>query len=140
MAVDWRKDLEVGVPEIDDQHRELFRRFNALLDACNQGKGKEEVFKLLLFLDDYIRSHFEAEERLQRKVGYPGYGEHHAQHKEFVRELKNLETEFHSDGATISLVIKMNQLVVSWLIQHISKKDGDLAAYMRQSAPEGVPA
>jgi hemerythrin len=135
MAIEWRKDLEVGVKEIDDQHRELFRRFNALLDSCNQGKGKEEVLKVLMFLNDYIRSHFDAEERLQRQVSYPGYTEHRAQHQEFVRHLRDLEDGYNRDGASTSLVIRMNQLVVSWLIQHISKKDRDIAGYVTAAAP-----
>ena len=43
MQITWREELSVGVPLIDDQHKELIPHFNALLIACNEGRGKEEV-------------------------------------------------------------------------------------------------
>ncbi len=36
MAIEWTMGLSTGVDEIDDQHKELFKRINRLLDACNQ--------------------------------------------------------------------------------------------------------
>lgn len=73
MSIEWNNSLAIGVAEIDDQHKELFSRFDSLLTACNEGKGRGEVLRVLLFLDDYIKSHFAAEERLQLKHDYPGY-------------------------------------------------------------------
>lgn len=45
MAIEWTDELATGVNKIDNQHKELFKRINNLLDACNQGKGKDEVKK-----------------------------------------------------------------------------------------------
>ncbi|MGO9121022.1 MAG: hypothetical protein ACLQPD_25850 [Desulfomonilaceae bacterium] len=41
--IPWLKDYEVNVAEIDEQHRELFRMFNELMDAVWDGKGKEAI-------------------------------------------------------------------------------------------------
>lgn len=79
MTIGWRDDLLTGVAEVDDQHKELFRRFGELLTACNQGKGGEEVLRLISFLDDYVVKHFTAEERIMRQHGYPDYLEHKQQ-------------------------------------------------------------
>jgi hemerythrin len=46
MAIEWTDDLAVGIVEIDNQHKELFHQINQLLEACNQGKGKETVGKI----------------------------------------------------------------------------------------------
>lgn len=62
MAIEWTQDLSTGSDEIDNQHKELFRRINSLLDACNQGKGREEIGKTVQFLEDYVITHFSAEE------------------------------------------------------------------------------
>ena len=131
MATEWNKDLETGNITIDNQHRELFRRFDSLMDACNQRKGKEEVCKVLLFLGDYVKTHFAMEEELQKTSSYPGYPAHKEQHEEFVKDLDKLEQQFKVEGATLSLVIQTNQRMVSWLINHINVKDKDLAAYLR---------
>jgi hemerythrin len=130
MAVEWREDLATGNLEIDDQHKELFRRFNILLDSCRQGKGKDEVCRLLLFLGDYVRSHFAAEEQLQIRHTYPGFRAHKEQHDKFIDDFRKLEDQLRTEGATFVLVIQTNQTLVDWLIRHISGTDKELANYL----------
>jgi hemerythrin len=131
MAIEWNEKLLTGNNNIDEQHKELFRRFDTLLEACNQRKGKEEVQNLLLFLGDYVKTHFAMEEGLQQRSGYLYYPAHKEQHDGFVRELEELEKQFETEGATLSLVIQTNQRMVDWLINHINVKDKDLAVYLR---------
>ncbi len=131
MAIEWQKNLEIGIGTVDNQHRELFRCFNGLLEACNAGKGRDEVMKVLLFLDSYIRSHFSEEEELQVRFNYPGYPAHREQHVKFIKRAEELERRFRDEGATISLVVETNQTMVNWLIQHISKVDREFAEFMR---------
>lgn len=134
MPISWNNNLLTGVDQIDNQHKELFHRFDSLLSACNQGKGKDEVMRLLQFLDDYIREHFEAEEQLQVKNSYPQYGEHKAQHIKFVADVDRLKKQFVNEGATLPLVIQTNQALVAWLIQHISNVDVAFARYLKEQA------
>lgn len=131
MAIEWKTNLETGLKVIDDQHRELFRRFNKLLEACNSGKGRDEVMKVLLFLDDYIRSHFSEEEALQRKFNYPGHPAHLVLHRDFIKTVEELEKQFKDEGANISLVIQTNQMMVNWLTQHIGRMDREFAEFVR---------
>jgi hemerythrin len=131
MAIEWRESLATGHEEIDNQHKELFTRFNNLLAACNKGKGKEEVGNLLRFLSDYVIAHFAAEEQLQRKHDFPGYQDHKKQHEDFIRDLGNIQNEFNSEGAGISVVIQTNKIIVNWLIKHISGTDKELATFLR---------
>lgn len=131
MSIEWREDLATGNVEIDNQHKELFKRFNTLLAACNAGKARNEVGNLLNFLGDYVKSHFATEERLQVKHGYPGYAAHKQQHTEFISDLRNLEQQIATEGAGVSLVIQTNQMIVNWLIGHISKTDKALADFLK---------
>ena len=73
MFMEWSNNLATGVPEIDNQHKEIINRVNSLSAACSEGKGKEEVLRVLLFLEEYIKEHFAAEERLQLRHAYPDY-------------------------------------------------------------------
>jgi hemerythrin len=130
MQIDWRDDLVTGYDEIDAQHRELFARFNMLLAACNEGKGKDEVINLLGFMNAYVKSHFAAEERLQITTGYPQYAEHKDDHTKFIAEIDRLEQAFRSQGPTLALVIETNQAVVGWLIDHICQMDKALARFV----------
>ena len=131
MQIMWREELAVGVPAIDDQHKELINRFNALLAACNEGRGKTEVGELLGFLREYVAVHFYDEEALQQELGYPGYPEHRAQHLEFVGRLDTLHRQHSLEGASLTLVVQTNNMLIEWLVNHISKVDRKVGDFIR---------
>jgi hemerythrin len=133
MAIEWNEKLATGNSNIDNQHKELFRRFDSLLAACNQRKGKEEVHNLLLFLGDYVKTHFSMEETLQKKHNYPGYPDHKKEHDGFIAELQKLEKQLQLEGASFPLVIQTNQTMVNWLIKHINARDKEMALFLRSN-------
>lgn len=136
MNMEWSDDLATGIVEIDDQHKEIFKRVARLTAACGEGKGKDEVLRLILFLEDYVKEHFAAEEKSQIRSAYPGYAAHQAEHAKFMADVNALTTEFRADGATLSLVIMTNKTLVSWLMRHISKTDKEFATFLRQKAAQ----
>lgn len=53
MAIRWVDAVfETGVPEIDEQHKELLRRVDQLLEASSKGGDPAEVEKMIRFLGD----------------------------------------------------------------------------------------
>jgi len=131
MAIQWDKTLAVGVKVIDDQHQELFRRVNALLDGMMQAKGKEEVGKLLGFLKDYVVEHFGAEQRLMTQYRYPEFAKHKGQHDAFVKTFLEVNSEFEQKGPSGGLAIKLNSFVGAWLRDHIGNSDRALGAFLQ---------
>ncbi|NLY30396.1 MAG: hemerythrin, partial [Firmicutes bacterium] len=76
MAIKWTPNLAVGIEKIDEQHKVLFERINALIEACNQGKGKDTVADLITFLKDYVVFHFRDEQQIMLNYKYPQYEQH----------------------------------------------------------------
>ncbi len=136
MAIAWDPDLLVGIPEIDEQHQELFRRLDALHEAIRSGRSREEVGRTLAFLRGYAVEHFGAEEALMIQRAYPDLTDHRAEHAAFVGEIAALETEYQRDGPTASLIIRVNTQLTGWLRSHIYRTDKALVAYLR-AAPAG---
>jgi hemerythrin-like metal-binding protein len=134
MAIQWTEDLATGSPEIDSQHKEIFRRINGLLDACNLGKGKDEVGRVIEFLDDYVVAHFGVEEKHMLKHGYPGYAEHKAKHEEFKKGFLTLKKKVETEGPGVHTVIATNQMVVDWFLNHIRKVDTRLGAFLKTAS------
>jgi hemerythrin len=130
MYTEWSSDLATGVLEIDDQHKEIFSRFDRLFIACSEGRGREEVLTLLGFLGGYIKEHFSAEERLQLRHAYPDYVSHKSQHTRFIAEVASLTAAFKDEGATLPLVIAANKTLSSWLVQHIARTDMEFTRYL----------
>lgn len=131
MAIIWKEDLSIGVAEVDNQHKELIDRINGLFDACNNGKGKEEIVKVTGYLGEYVTVHFSAEEGLQKKYGYPEYEAHRKLHAQFIEDFKELKGKLDKEGVTPALIIQMNRLLIDWLLQHIKKTDKELGRYIK---------
>jgi hemerythrin len=138
MAISWDPTLVLGIPEIDAQHQELFRRLDALLSAIRGGSSKAEVGNTLAFLGEYAVEHFSGEERIMEELLYPGLADHRAEHRIFAAEFRALLAEHHRDGPTASLVIRVNTQLTSWLRSHVYRTDRALADFLR-SQPGGAP-
>lgn len=129
MAMIWSDNFSVGVSSIDEQHKELFRRTNRLLEACQEGRGKEVVKETIDFLGKYVNSHFSHEEGLMQKYGYPEYASHKALHEGFAQSFKKLQ-EQAQENIGLSLVTQVNKVVVDWWVHHILNIDKKLGQFL----------
>jgi hemerythrin len=130
IQISWDRSLETGEPDIDEQHRELFRRIDQLLAATRDRRARTEVGRLLTFLGDYVVHHFEAEERIMAEAGYPEAPTHHDEHQRFVAEYARLFQDYRADGAGPVFVIKFGNRVTAWLCEHICRTDRRLVDYL----------
>lgn len=119
----WDESLAIGVEQIDGQHRELFSRFEKLLDACKEGRGRDELNRILEFLNDYVHEHFAAEEEFMASSGYAELPEHQGEHEVFRGKLDDLRQIYADNGAGMDLLITTNATVLDWIIQHVRKTD-----------------
>jgi hemerythrin len=131
MAITWDDSLVMGVAELDRQHRELFTRLDALLEAIRRGSSRDEVSHTLTFLREYVAQHFAAEEELMRGLGFPGHDGHRDEHASFTRDFVGLEEEHRRDGASPSLVLRVNVWLTGWLREHIYRTDRQLGEFMK---------
>lgn len=135
MGIQWRDSLAIGVTAIDNQHKELLLRFDKLLNACQTGQGIEELKKLQIFLEEYVHTHFNDEEAIQRLHRYPGYEAHRREHLYFIEQLKKLTSETKVQGVSTHHVVETNNLLLKWLLNHISKVDMELGAFLKSGGP-----
>ena len=126
------KALETGNATIDQEHRELIRAVNKLLDACNEGKGRASMNETIQFLNQYVNQHFSHEERLQKQSGYPGMPAHRIFHEKYKQTLKEITSQIAVSGPTIAELGKLNKHI-SVLITHITTEDKKLAAFLNQA-------
>ena len=131
MALAWTPDLAVGVNEIDEQHKELFKKIDNLHAAMSKGMGKEEITKTLEFLEDYVKMHFGSEEKIMLAKKYPNYNSHNAQHEIYKRNIASLKEELNTKGASINLVLQVNSSICDWIIKHIQEVDKALGNFLK---------
>jgi hemerythrin len=131
MRIEWQEYLSVGVAEIDNQHRLLFDKFNALLAACKNGGSSDEIKRLFSFLATYVVTHFSEEERLMQRLGFPDYQKHRGLHQAFTLQVASLRERLMSEGPTPALVASVCLTINGWLIEHISGMDRAIGRFVK---------
>jgi len=124
----WDEKMLIGVPEIDEQHRNLVNALNELLAACENGNGQDSILKTFIFIVGYTKVHFADEEELQVKYDYPYLDEHRELHKDFTATVTALLEDFEQDRSTHALIAKTSEMLTDWVVNHIcieDKKIGD---------------
>ncbi|RPF42188.1 hemerythrin [Hydrogenoanaerobacterium saccharovorans] len=131
MATGWTPDLSVGVEAIDKQHIIWFEKANQLFEAGKSGKARDFISQMLAFLDDYTKLHFRDEEKYMQQINYPEYQVQKKLHTDFIAKLDKLKKDYEQSGGNIVVIINANQMVVDWLVQHISTQDKKIGVYAK---------
>lgn len=131
MNLEFDDSLATGYKMIDDQHKEIIGKIDKLLTCCEEGCGKLQAIRMLDYLSEYTVFHFEAEERLQEEVAYPGIEEHKEKHEEFKKAVEELHEMLEEEGPSEAFVAAVKKNVVDWLFHHIENKDQTLATFVK---------
>ncbi len=123
----WNASLETGIPKIDEQHKELFRQADILLDR-NQS---DRVPTTLNFLGSYVVKHFSDEQVMQASSKYPKAAAHKQLHDKFINVYKDLRKKYDSGSDKHIVVMEINKAVMNWLRQHIMVHDKEFAEYYK---------
>jgi hemerythrin len=129
-VVSWDPSLSVGDAELDAQHVELFRRVDALVAAMAAG-GDADIAPRFDAVDEYVREHFGAQERLMEATAFPGTYIHRAAHERFIRDYQDLRKLYEENGATHGIAVKARTWLEGWLKTHIARLDHGLARHVR---------
>lgn len=136
---DWSERFETGDPQIDADHREFFRRIEALKAAFAAGAPANRATELLQLLHEHALAHFQREELAMARAGCSAHTENCAAHREFARKLDGWTQLLCLSGPTPSLVQDIHRESAAWMRHHIMRVDcrmrGCLAAQARATVP-----
>ena len=127
----WEAAMETQVSTVDEQHRELVRQVNGLVEAMKAGKGRQIIGDTLVFLGQYAVEHFGTEEALMRKHGYPGYDKHKGIHETFKADFGKLAKELDG-GSALTVTIDVQRRVLDWLKSHILQVDKEMGSFLKE--------
>ena len=127
--IDWTKDLDTGIPDIDRQHRQIVNYINSLVD--NRQSGERQVIEEVLSeLIEYTVSHFGFEESLMEQAQYSYLTPHIRIHRLFEKRVREYAERFvRGEEVTDELIEMLNR----WLITHIRAEDMDYTPLVSKS-------
>ena len=128
----WNKNLETGNEIVDNQHKEIFKLVQDVLDSDAFENRQEKVEAALNFLAKYAVMHFASEEKLMQECNYPEYVSHKAMHDNFVKEVSEFVLSFEKDGESVDVSDVITNFVYSWLIEHVMHSDKKMAGFYKE--------
>jgi len=134
----WETRFILDIPQIDEQHEELIRRVNNLAITYNSEETRENVRNTILFLEEYVLTHFSTEEAFMNQSGYPALDEHHSIHENYTAQVNRLVFSIHGQDLTPELIAEANTLLVNWLSHHIDEEDRKFADWFHQHIKNSV--
>jgi len=128
MPILWRDQMNVGIAEVDDDHRHLIAIINDFEGAARRGAGQVDdgnMRSILRQLQHYARDHFAREERMQERASYEGFAENKIQHGLLLQSLNDFILRYTEGklGASAEATGKMASFLNRWLVDHILKTD-----------------
>ena len=130
-AIAWRRQLGVGQPSIDEDHKHLIEYLNELDTALNAHVYRPQIVaKTLVKLLEYTQQHFRREEKIMEMVHYPKLEDHKRRHAQAVKAIGDLSNTFAKEP-TRANGERIYAFTADWLVNHIIMEDTQIAPYVR---------
>ena len=130
--VEWTMVLDIGLPELDKQHKKLISYSNDLLMAMVNGQGKDVLEELFEDLLDYTDHHFAEEERYMESIGYPELEAQIKAHRKLRIDVGHFREKILS-GQTVTPSQALD-FVNGWIIKHIMDMDTRVGVFAKKHA------
>ncbi len=124
----WNEQYSVGVPLIDDQHKELFDRVNTLIALIRNRPtyydtttSREEMLELLAAFRSYADFHFSAEEQEMEKIECKDLDTQKELHADYVRDIDLFIGDIKKGEEIIASEVLA--MLIDWLSNHVLEDD-----------------
>ena len=126
----WSHECIVGVEAMDDQHGILMDTLNELRISLIQGADRRAICLQLERLIEFTQMHFQCEELLLQRQGFPGAKEHETAHKQLLAKLyAALEQLNHNDFVQFSSLL---EFLPGWYLEHIEQLDRPYGVWLNE--------
>lgn len=124
---EWSDDYNIGVAEIDDAHKQLFRIVSRIANNFKNNdfdKSKTICIEAVKYLKSYAVKHFAEEEAYQLQIGYRGFQIHKKLHDNMRNVvIPALEKEMEAKSYSKESIEHFLGVCAGWLTAHIFIED-----------------
>ena len=130
ITLKWTRDFEIGVEQIDIEHRNIIENYDKLYTMMQIGQAHAYYRELLDFLEEYVNTHFEHEEQLQLRIHYDRFDAHKEHHDKFKARLYNILKEHSKEEISRGDLISISLFIKDWLLHHILIEDMNIREFL----------
>jgi len=122
--IEWKEQYNLGVPEIDYEHREMITLINDLYARLHGAQSDVSVAEFLGEIYARIAAHFALEEKIMRENDYDEYVEHKDDHERLLDDIRDLMDDYE-DGVDVD-VERFGDRLDDWFSEHFRTRDARL--------------
>ncbi len=126
----WEELYDIGLPEIDAQHRTMIDMLNTLYAAKKSEQARQVVEETLDKLLHYTTIHFADEEAAMQKVAYPHLDKQKSEHKTMTQQVVKMRSRLQQGDD--SVVFELLNFMSEWLKFHICGSDRKFGDFMKE--------
>ncbi len=127
----WDEAYDLGIPVIDEEHRQLLSLVNTFIAALHTKDERKVIVSTFDSLIEYTKEHFKNEEMFMKKYKYPELSDHKKKHLQLTREVMAL-----NKGKDYIFSDTIADFLISWLTNHIMGEDKKYADYILSTDPD----
>lgn len=127
--LDWQDVLNIGLPKLDDQHKQLIALSNSLIQAMINGMGEEVLDEIFEELREYTVTHFADEEAYMKEIGFPGRDAQKEAHRQLTADVDEFRVRLIDDGSVTPN--EALDFINDWMIKHIMEMDSKIGEFVK---------
>ena len=116
----WDEHFDVGHEPFNEQHKEMFRLQNRVVNLLCGNASPRELSVILNRLIRYCQRHFQDEEALMAEYGYADLPAHRQEHEQLVMHIFTLSEELGREPCNRDRLLTF---LNTWITSHIMKVD-----------------
>ncbi len=135
----WREELSVGHPDIDNDHKVLISIINDFEKTVDNWPGEKVIHEVLIKLHDYAGQHFSREEDIQVNHHYPFREEHKREHNILLAQVVDRANRYFikkTEPITKEALQGVAEFLKHWLVDHIIKSDLRMRRFVAPRPPQ----
>ena len=137
--IQWDESYRLGIDTIDEQHKKLFdiaEEAEEMMQLPDYLDKYDEIVNILNELRDYVKYHFEQEEKLLLEIQYKQFFAHKVAHNDFIdyiysQDLADIDEHQTERG------LKLVEMLIDWLVDHVLKRDKEWAQVYKEKMSRG---
>ncbi|MDH3756213.1 MAG: bacteriohemerythrin [Gammaproteobacteria bacterium] len=122
--VEWKDEFNLGIEEVDIEHRNLVALINALHEAMLAGASRADIVEGITQIYTLVSTHFDREEAFMRETRYMAYAEHKEDHEVLLDDLREILDQVRSGGRYAEE--RLSDDLQYWFSEHFRTHDARL--------------
>ncbi len=127
----WERIYEVGIRQIDSEHKMIVQFINDLELSLNKGNSERATLLVLKNLTDYVKIHFKNEEKIMKELGFLELSRHKRLHKSLVKQVSNILKDYKNGNPWSAK--ELIGFLQHWLVYHILEEDKKIGSLLKKA-------